>query len=156
MGGSAGGYHTEQTASGEWWTWTDNSFSKYEYRSDKYNQHKQYCFCPPAQDRPYTQSEYIHECIFFSIHCYPYGLLPKFSSSLGILEEGGGSWKADYAGSLLALVCGMCMIILFRLPICKSDFQFCLLLQPFLSAAFLFRTKISPLSCNFPAHRKKL
>lgn len=26
VGGSAGGYHTEQTASGEWWTWTDNSF----------------------------------------------------------------------------------------------------------------------------------
>ena len=44
--------------------------------------------------------------------CLAYGLLPKFSSSLGILERGGGSWKADYAGSLLALVCGMCMIIL--------------------------------------------
>lgn len=26
VGGSAGGYHTEQTASGEWRTWTDNSF----------------------------------------------------------------------------------------------------------------------------------
>lgn len=41
-----------------------------------------------------------------------YSLLPKLSSSLGILEGTGGSWKADYAGSLLTLGCGMCMIIL--------------------------------------------
>lgn len=41
-----------------------------------------------------------------------YSLLPKLSSSLGILEGAGGSWKADYAGSLLTLGCGMCMIIL--------------------------------------------
>ncbi len=41
-----------------------------------------------------------------------YSLLPKFSSSLGILEGAGGSWKADFAGSLLTLGCGMCMIIL--------------------------------------------
>lgn len=40
-----------------------------------------------------------------------YSLLPKLSS-LGILEGAGGSWKADYAGSLLTLGCGMCMIIL--------------------------------------------
>ena len=40
-----------------------------------------------------------------------YSLLPKLSS-LGILEGTGGSWKADFAGSLLALGCGMCMIIL--------------------------------------------
>ncbi len=40
-----------------------------------------------------------------------YSLLPKLSS-LGILEGTGGSWMADYAGSLLALGCGMCMIIL--------------------------------------------
>ena len=26
VGGSAGGYHAEQTASGEWFTWTDNAF----------------------------------------------------------------------------------------------------------------------------------
>ena len=41
-----------------------------------------------------------------------YSLLPKLSSSLGILEGAGGSWKADYAGSLLTLGCGVCMIIL--------------------------------------------
>ena len=41
-----------------------------------------------------------------------YSLLPKFSSSLGISEGAGGSWKADYAGSLLTLGFGMCMIIL--------------------------------------------
>ena len=41
-----------------------------------------------------------------------YSLLPKISSGLGILGGVGGSWKADYAGSLLALGCGMCMIIL--------------------------------------------
>lgn len=41
-----------------------------------------------------------------------YSLLPKLSSSLGILEGTGGSWKADYAGSLLTLGCGICMIIL--------------------------------------------
>lgn len=41
-----------------------------------------------------------------------YSLLPKLSSSLGILESAGGSWKADYAESLLTLGCGMCMIIL--------------------------------------------
>ena len=41
-----------------------------------------------------------------------YSLLPKISSGIGILGGVGGSWKADYAGSLLALGCGMCMIIL--------------------------------------------
>lgn len=41
-----------------------------------------------------------------------YSLLPMVSSNLGILESVGGSWKADYAGSLLTLGCGMCMIIL--------------------------------------------
>ncbi|MDE5588244.1 MAG: hypothetical protein K2J60_03770 [Acetatifactor sp.] len=41
-----------------------------------------------------------------------YSLLPKFSSSLGILEGAGGSRKADYAGSLLTLGCGVCVIIL--------------------------------------------
>ena len=40
-----------------------------------------------------------------------YSLLPTVSSSLGILESVGGSWKADYTGSLLALGCGMCIII---------------------------------------------
>ena len=41
-----------------------------------------------------------------------YSLLPKFGSSLSVLEGAGGSWKADYTGSLLALGCGMCMIVL--------------------------------------------
>lgn len=41
-----------------------------------------------------------------------YGLLPKFSSSVGILEGAGGSRKADFAGSMLTLGSGMCMIIL--------------------------------------------
>lgn len=41
-----------------------------------------------------------------------YSLLPKLGSSLGILEGTGGSWKADYAGSLLILGCGVCVIIL--------------------------------------------
>ena len=41
-----------------------------------------------------------------------YSLLPKLSSGLGILEGAGGSRKADYAGSLLILGCGMSMIIL--------------------------------------------
>ena len=41
-----------------------------------------------------------------------YSLLPQFSSSLGILEGAGGNWKADYAGNLLVLGCGMCMIVL--------------------------------------------
>lgn len=41
-----------------------------------------------------------------------YSLLPKLSSGLGILEGAGGSWKADYAGNLLTLSCGVCMIIL--------------------------------------------
>lgn len=41
-----------------------------------------------------------------------YRLLPMVSSSLGILESAGGSWNTDYVGSLLTLVCGMCMIIL--------------------------------------------
>lgn len=40
-----------------------------------------------------------------------YSLLPKFSN-LGILEGTDGSWKADYAGSLMTLGCGVCMIIL--------------------------------------------
>ena len=39
-------------------------------------------------------------------------LLPMAGSSLGILESTGGSWKADYAGSLFVLGCGMCMIVL--------------------------------------------
>ncbi len=41
-----------------------------------------------------------------------YSLLPKLSGSLGIVEGAGGSWKADYAGSLLTLGCGMGMVIL--------------------------------------------
>ena len=41
-----------------------------------------------------------------------YILLPKLSGSLGISESAGGSRMADYAGNLLALVCGVCMIIL--------------------------------------------
>lgn len=41
-----------------------------------------------------------------------YSLLPMVSSSLGIMESAGGSWKVDYAGSLLILGCGICMIIL--------------------------------------------
>lgn len=41
-----------------------------------------------------------------------YSLLPKLSSSLGILENAGGSGKADYVGSLSVLGCGICMIIL--------------------------------------------
>lgn len=41
-----------------------------------------------------------------------YSLLPKLGSSLGILEGTGESWKADYAGSLLALGCGVCMTML--------------------------------------------
>ena len=41
-----------------------------------------------------------------------YSLLPQFSSSLGILEGAGGNWRADYAGNLLVLGCGMCMIVL--------------------------------------------
>lgn len=41
-----------------------------------------------------------------------YSLLPKLGSSLSVLEGAGGSWKADYTGSLLALGCGMCMIVL--------------------------------------------
>lgn len=41
-----------------------------------------------------------------------YILLPKLSGSLGISESAGGSGMADYAGNLLALVCGVCMIIL--------------------------------------------
>lgn len=40
-----------------------------------------------------------------------YSMLPKLSS-LGILEGAGGSWKADYAGSMLTLGCGVCVIIL--------------------------------------------
>jgi putative ABC transport system permease protein len=40
-----------------------------------------------------------------------YSLLPKLSS-LGILEGAGGSWKIDYAGNLLTLGCGICMVIL--------------------------------------------
>lgn len=40
-----------------------------------------------------------------------YSLLPMVSSSLGILESVGGSWKADYTGSLLTLGCGICIII---------------------------------------------
>lgn len=39
-------------------------------------------------------------------------LLPMAGSSLGILESTGGSWKADYTGSLLVLGCGMCMMVL--------------------------------------------
>ena len=39
-------------------------------------------------------------------------LLPMAGGSLGILESTGGSWKADYAGSLFVLGCGMCMIVL--------------------------------------------
>ncbi len=39
-------------------------------------------------------------------------LLPMAGSSLGILESTGGGWKADYAGSLFVLGCGMCMIVL--------------------------------------------
>lgn len=41
-----------------------------------------------------------------------YILLPKLSGSLGISESAGGSRMADYAGNLLALGCGVCMIIL--------------------------------------------
>ena len=40
-----------------------------------------------------------------------YSMLPKLSS-LGILVGAGGSWKADYAGSMLTLGCGVCVIIL--------------------------------------------
>ena len=40
-----------------------------------------------------------------------YSLRPMVSSSLGILESVGGSWKADYTGSLLTLGCGICIII---------------------------------------------
>lgn len=40
-----------------------------------------------------------------------YSLLPKLSN-LGILEGAGVSWKADYAGNLLTLGCGVCMIML--------------------------------------------
>ena len=39
-------------------------------------------------------------------------LLPMAGSGLGILESTGGSWKADYTGSLLVLGCGMCMMVL--------------------------------------------
>lgn len=38
-------------------------------------------------------------------------LLPMAGGNLGILESAGGSWKADYAGSLFVLGCGMCMIV---------------------------------------------
>lgn len=41
-----------------------------------------------------------------------YSLLPMVSSSLAILESTGGNWTVDYAGSLLTLGCGMCIIIL--------------------------------------------
>lgn len=41
-----------------------------------------------------------------------YSLLPMVISSLGIMESASGSWKVDYAGSLLTLGCGICMIIL--------------------------------------------
>lgn len=44
--------------------------------------------------------------------CMAYSLLPKLSGSFSVLEGTGGSWKADYTGSLLVLGCGMCMIIL--------------------------------------------
>lgn len=47
---------------------------------------------------------------FFISELLAYSLLPLVSS-LGILESAGGSCKADYAGSLLVLVCGICMII---------------------------------------------
>jgi putative ABC transport system permease protein len=40
-----------------------------------------------------------------------YSLLPKLSS-LGILESADASWKMDYAGNLLTLGCGICMVIL--------------------------------------------
>jgi putative ABC transport system permease protein len=40
-----------------------------------------------------------------------YSLLPKLGS-LGISEGADGSWKIDYAGNLLALGCGVCMVIL--------------------------------------------
>ena len=39
-------------------------------------------------------------------------LLPETLGSLGILESAGGSWKADYTGSLFVLGCGVCMIVL--------------------------------------------
>ncbi len=49
---------------------------------------------------------------FFISGLLAYSLLPMAGSSLGILENAGGSWEADYAGSLLILGCGICMIIL--------------------------------------------
>ncbi len=49
---------------------------------------------------------------FFLSGLLAYSLLPMAGSSLGIWENAGGSWKADYAGSLLILGCGICMIIL--------------------------------------------
>ncbi|MGN0345872.1 MAG: ABC transporter permease [Lachnospiraceae bacterium] len=39
-------------------------------------------------------------------------LLPETLGSLGILESAGGSWKADYTGSLFVLGCGVCIIVL--------------------------------------------
>ena len=39
-------------------------------------------------------------------------LLPETLGSLGILESAGGSWKADYTGSLSVLGCGVCIIVL--------------------------------------------
>lgn len=40
-----------------------------------------------------------------------YRLLPMAVGSLGIWESAGGSWKVDYAGSLLAFGCGIGMTI---------------------------------------------
>lgn len=58
---------------------------------------------------------YIISFVFSGI--LTYSLLPKLNSSLGISEGTGGSWKwtiskADYAGSLLILGYGVCVIIL--------------------------------------------
>ncbi|MCI9083351.1 MAG: FtsX-like permease family protein [Lachnospiraceae bacterium] len=53
---------------------------------------------------------YIISFVFSGI--LTYSLLPKLNSSLGISEGTGGSWKADYAGSLLILGYGVCVIML--------------------------------------------
>jgi len=49
---------------------------------------------------------------FFISELLAYILLPMVRDSLGILEGAGGSWKADYAGNLLILGCGICMMTL--------------------------------------------
>nr|WP_297864329.1 ABC transporter permease [uncultured Acetatifactor sp.] len=51
-------------------------------------------------------------CSSFVISAFlAYSLLPKLGGSLSVVEGAGRSWRADDAGSLLILGCGVCVII---------------------------------------------